>query len=174
MTDYTSDTSKKKTKFGTKARQRDDKEDRTIVYRDFRRDVGKTIKDGRKRNTCYVSDLDQIEYIFVDNVPIPVAVLEITRYDFDENKLAPHSWAKYRTSILNRYFTRDAQGKFIVNIAKNLNCLAYIVLFRCDVESFWVFDLLNNNHFWKHFSKDEYIEWLVTLREHGIRTHMNE
>ena len=162
---------KKTTKSGAKARQRDDKEDRTIAYRDFRREVGKVIKDGRKRNTCYVSDLDQIEYIFVDNIPVPLAIFEITRYDFDESELAPHSWAKYRTSILDRYFTRDAQGKFIVSIAENLDCAAYIVLFRYDTESFWVFDLLNNNHFWKHFNKDEYTQWLIDLRAEGVKRY---
>jgi len=168
MTNYKSQSSKKKTKEGTKARQREDKEDRSLAYRDYRRMVGTSYKDGRKRKTAYVSDIDQIEYIFVDDKPVPIALFEITRYDFDEYDLQSHSWAKYRTSILDRYFSRDSQGKFIVTIAKLLNCNAYIILFRYDVQSFWIFDLMNKNAFWLHKNADEYKEWLAELRTSAL------
>ena len=174
MTDYASQKSKKTTAAGTKARQRDDKEDRSILYRDFRREVGKTEKNGRFRKTAYTSDLDQVEYLFIKDQPIPIAVFEITRYDFDEYAGPNHSWAKYRSAILDRYFLRDAQGKFIQAIAKKLECEAWIVLFRNDLESFWLFDLMHQDALWIHKDANEYKEWLVSMRERALEKIKNE
>lgn len=168
MTDYASKSSKKLTADGTKARQRDDKEDRSIIYRDFRREVGKTEKNGRFRKTAYTSDLDQVEYLFVKGEPIPIAIFEITRYDFDEYDGPNSSWAKYRSSILDRYFIRDAQGKFIQAIAEKLDCEAWIVLFRNDLESFWLFDLMHRDALWIHKDADQYKVWLADMRSRAL------
>lgn len=169
MTNYASKESKKTTKIGTKARQRDDKEDRSIAYRDFRREVGKVEKNGRLRKTAYTSDLDQIEYVFLNNKPIPIAIFEITRYDFDEYDGPNHAWLRYRSAIIDRYFKRDAQGKFIQTIAEKLDCEAWIVLFRFDLESFWLFDLMHRDALWIHKSADEYKQWLADMKERALK-----
>lgn len=174
MTDYSSKSSKKLTKDGTKARQREDKEDRSLMYRDWRREVGKTEKDGRFRKTSYTTDLDQIEYVFVKDVPIPVAILELTRYDFDEYEGTNHGWAKYRSSILDRYFIRDAQGRVIKELARLLNCEAWIVLFRHDLEAFWLFDLWHKDATWVRKTPEEYKQWLADLRTRKLETLKNE
>ena len=168
MTDYSKDSSKKKTVDGAKALQRSDTEDRSLIYRDWRRETGKTEKSGVRRKTPYVTDLDQVEFIFVDNKPVPVAILEITRYDFDEYDGHNSSWAKYRSAILDRYFIRDSQGKFIQTIATILNCEAWIVLFRNDLESFWLFDLMHRDALWVKKNSDEYKEWLANLRTKAL------
>lgn len=164
MPDYGSQSSKKKTAEGTKARQRNDTEDRSLIYRDWRREVGKTEKDGRYRKTAYTSDLDQVEYIFVKNEPIPIAIFELTRYDFDEYDGPNHSWAKYRSAILDRYFLRDAQGRFIQTVARKMEVPAFIVLFRHDLEAFWIFDLMHRDAVWVRKDAEQYKEWLAQLR----------
>lgn len=169
MTDFASQSSKKKTCIGTKARQRTDDEDRSLIYRDFRRLVGNQEKDNRIRKTAYTTDLDQVEYIFINGIPIPIAILEITRYDFDEYEGNIYSWIKYRTSILNRYFLRDAQGKVIQALAAALKCRAFIVLFRKDLGSFWIFDMIDKNADWIHKDQNEYKQWLIELREQALK-----
>lgn len=166
MVDYSKKSSKKTTADGSKAYQRGaDKEDRSLIYRNWRREVGKTEKNGRYRKTCYTSDLDQIEYVFHKDVPYPVAVFELTRYDHDEYDGPAHSWAKYRQSILDRFFLRDAQGKFVIKIAELLGCDAYIILFRKDLEAFWIFDMTHRDAQWVRKDADEYKLWLTELRD---------
>jgi len=162
--DYSDKSSKLLTADGSKALQRLDTEDRTTGYRLWRREIGKTVKDGRKRRTPYTSDLDQIEYIFVDDVPVPVGILELTRFDMDENDMPSTSWMKYRNSVWERFFLRDAQGRFITMIAKALNCQAWIVLFRHDLQSFWLFNMLDQEASWIHKDASTYQDWLVELR----------
>lgn len=152
---------KKKTEAGTKAYQRTDTEDRSLVYRNFRRE---TVKKGSRRSTCYTSDLDQIEYVIVKDEIHPVAILELTRYDFDEYDGPPQRWAKYRSAVLERYFYRDAQGKFVQTMAKKIGVPAYIVLFRNDVKSFWLFDVCDPKALWIHKDEDEYKNWLQDLK----------
>lgn len=156
---------KKLTASGAKARQRDDTEDRTLVYRDWRREV---VGRGKRRATCYTSDLDQIEYVIVKNVPIPVAILELTRYDHDEHDGPSQSWAKYKSAILDRYFFRDAQGRFVKVMAERMGVPAYIVLFRKDLGSFYLFDMIDPRANWVHMEPDEYKEWLCQLKADAI------
>lgn len=174
MPDYSKKSSKKKTVAGDKAYQRDDKEDRSLGYRLFRRELGKSLKDGRYRKTPYTSDIDQVEFIFHDKKPIPVAVLEITRYDFDEYDGPAHSWAKYRQAILDRYFLRDSQGQFIQMISNKLGCEAWIVLFRHDLKAFWLFDVMHKDANWIRKTDEEYQEWLVDLRTKNMEKLDNE
>ncbi len=152
---------KKLTASGAKARQRSDNEDRTLAYRDWRREV---VGRGHRRSTCYTSDLDQIEYIIVDNIPIPVAILELTRYDHDEHDGQSQSWAKYKSAILDRYFFRDAQGRFVKVMAERMGVPAFIVLFRKDLGSFYLFDMIDPHVNWVHMEPDEYKEWLCQLK----------
>lgn len=168
MADYGSKESKKLTEAGTKAYQRKDREDRSLDYRMRRRELGKTEKNGRLRKTPYTSDIDQVEYIFYKNEIYPVAILELTRYDFDEYDKPAPSWAKYRSSIITRYFTRDSQGRFCQKMAELLQCGAYIVLFRNDLKSYWIFDMLDQRGIWEHKTPEEYSKWLADLKENKI------
>jgi hypothetical protein len=173
MPDFSKQSSKKKTEAGTKARQRNDTEDRSLIYRDWRREVGKTEKNGRFRKTGYTSDLDQVEYIFYKNEVHPIAIFELTRYDFDEYDGANHSWAKYRSSILDRYFLRDAQGKFIQTVARKMELPAFIILFRNDLEAFWIFDLMHRDAVWERKDAEQYKEWLADLRTQALEKLTN-
>lgn len=152
---------KKTTASGAKAYQREDKEDRTLLYRNWRREV---VSKGSRRSTCYTSDLDQIEYVIINDEVHPVAIFELTRYDDDENNFKEQSWAKYRSAILDRFFYRDAQGKFVRKMASLLGIPAFIVLFRKDLESFWTFEMTDNMATWKHKTPEEYRDWLAHLK----------
>lgn len=168
MPDYSSQSSKKKIEGGVKARQRDDNEDRSLIYRDFRRE---TVKKGEKKKTCYTSDVDQVEYIIVKGETIPVAILEITRYDFDEGDRPSQSWAKYLSAVLDRYFFRDNQGRFVKTIAAKLGIPAYIVLFRHDLEKFWIFDMCDTKALWIYKGKEEYRDWLAEIKLKALELH---
>ena len=97
-------------------------------------------------------------------MPIPVAILELTRYDFDEYDRESQSWAKYRSAILDRYFFRDAQGRFIKVMSERMGVPAFIVLFRKDLGSFWLFDMCDPKALWIHKEPEEYKEWLCTMK----------
>ena len=161
MTDYSSRKSSIQTESGTKARQRSDTEDRSLVYRDWRREA---VAKGKKRDTCYTSDLDQVEYVIHKGEVFPVAILELTRYDMEETDMAAHSWAKYRQAVLERYFVRDAQGKFIQKISSLLQVPAYIVLFQKNLTSFWLFDVNDQKALWIHKTPEEYKAWLIEIK----------
>ena len=158
---------KKLTENGTKARQREDTEDRSLPYRDWRRTAGST-KVGARRSTCYTTDVDQVEFVIVKNEVHPVAVIDITRFDDDEYTKKPESWAKYRQAVLDRYFFRDSQGQFMRCVANKMGVPAYLVLFRKDVKSFWVFEMTKNDADWIHMSDEEYYEFLKKLKTDAL------
>ena len=162
---------KKKTSTGAKARQRDDDEDRSLVYRDWRREV---VGKGKKRSTCYTCDLDQVEYVIVKQEIHPVAIIELTRYDQDEYAGSSQSWAKYRSAVLDRYFFRDSQGRFVKKMAELIGVPAYLVLFRKDVESFWIFDMCCKDALWVKKDADEYREWLCEMKTKAIERIKSE
>lgn len=158
---------KKMTESGTKARQRDDTEDRSLPYRDYRRVAGAT-KQGSRRSTCYVTDVDQVEFVMVKDEVHIVAIIDITRYDDDEYSKKPESWAKYRQAVLDRYFFRDAQGQFMRAVATKLGVPAYLVLFRKDAKSFWIFEMTKKDADWVHMSDEEYYEFLKKLKSDAL------
>lgn len=126
-----------------KAHQRDDVEDRAAVYRKWRRTL-----------TFYgaVSDIDQIEW----RSDVPVAVFELTRTD-GQGDPGP----SYLNAILER-FKRDKQDVRAVTVGNALGVTAWIVLFRCDVGKFWVYNLTDCRGWWS-LTADGYAEWLQTL-----------
>jgi len=150
MTDWTSDDSKKFVP-GTrsKARQRDDKEDRTIAYRDWRRTFPK--------GSPFTTDLDQIEIRRIDGQLQPVAVLELTRTD----GTGPVGQG-YLNAITDRFYKRDGQAALAVHLADRLDCKAAIVLFREDLTEFWVFNLSDRDG-WFHMTAAQYQRWISRL-----------
>ena len=156
---------KELTEKGTKARQRKDREDRSLIYRDWRREA---VSRGQRRQTCYTCDLDQIEYVFIKDEPHPVAILELTRYDHDEHDGTSQQWARYKAAVLDRYFFRDSQGRFVKAVAKGLGIPAYIILFRKDLKSFNIFDMVDPKANWIHKNDDEYRRWLCDLKSNFL------
>lgn len=134
-----------------KTRQREDREDRLSTYRSWRWNIpGKN----------YVCDADQIEYRITDGKIVPVALLELTRYDGD---LDPTP--NYLKAITNRFNLRDGQGNVARFLAGKLGCHAYIVLFRHNLNMFWLYDLTDNRGWWR-MNLQSYQYWL----DHSCRT----
>ena len=163
---------KKLTDGGGKAMQRTgDTEDRSLPYRSFRREV---CKKGSKKETPYTCDIDQVEYIISKDQVYPVALIDITRYDQDEYAGKPESWSKYRAAVLDRYFFRDNQGNFMRTIANMLKIPAYLVLFRKDVQSFWVFEMTRKDADWVRMDQEEYMNFLKKLRTDAFQKLQEE
>ena len=144
---------------GSKARQRNDIEDRAADYRKWHRELGQGI---------YVMDIDQFEYRIVDDGIVPVAILELTRFDDGVNLNK-----RYFESILNRFNKRDVQGRLITYIAEKLSCHAWIVLFKYDLSEFHLFNLTENRgRGWYHdISAERYADWIT---EHNCGMNINE
>lgn len=131
---------------GQKAYQREDREDRSLVYRDWLRTIP---VDG------FFMDLDMIKFKNIDGVPTPVAVTELTRCDREEITEA------YLDAIEDRWFHRDNQASVILSVASKLEVPAYLVCFQKDLKWMWVFSFRIRG--WKKFSPKEWAEFLDVL-----------
>ena len=135
---------------GVKTLQRMDNEDRTLGYRNWRREIAKS---------PYCNDIDQVEWVVNDeNWIIPVALLELTRVD--SNTENPN----YFSAILTR-FREQGQGSFAEAMGRMLNCDAYIVAYAADLSHMHLYNL-SQGRGWKKFTRDEYMQWIQGLRDH--------
>ena len=132
-----------------KGKRRADTEDRAAAYRQWRWNF----------RSAYVSDIDQVEWRIVDGKVEPVLLLELTRFDGD-NQPAPG----YFDAITAR-FRREGQGRAAVTFASMLGVDAVIVLFRHNLEDFWLYNLTIGEG-WYHLGRDCYRRWLEA-KHHG-------
>jgi hypothetical protein len=145
---------KKTNSAGAKIRQRTDVIDRRQRYSDWRYEISE------HHPKLYMQDVDYVEYGFDENGDIVFyASMEITKADDD--KIIGEG---YLNSILKRYGTRDAQGKFSRTVAERLGVSAYIVLYKEACKEFWVYNLSVDNGKWHHATEDEFIHFLKVLR----------
>ena len=151
---------------GAKTRQRRDNEDRAKAYRLWRH--------GRGGRSACVCDIDQLEYRYVDGIPVPVGILEITRYD--GNVADPP--AEYLDRIIERYEERDGQARACRRWAEMLGVEAWIVLFRHSIaevgpgffdHDFWIYQLTDPNAGWFAISQPQYDNFLRKLAERALR-----
>lgn len=131
---------------GAKAQQRTDNEDRSLAYRQWHRTLGPEL-------IC--SDVDQIEWRFVDGKPKAVAVLELTRIDEGDGSPA------YRDAIIERFTKRDGQATLIRTVGAALHAPAWIVLFRRDLAKFWLYNLDKPAAGWTELTRAVYTLWLT-------------
>lgn len=134
---------------GVKAAQHRSTEDRTRVYREWRRTLGPGL---------YVNDVDHVEWRMVDGHVVPVALLELTRV----NGLAPVP-PTYLDRILDRMCDRDPQAKFACEIAARIGVSAFVVVFRWDCGAFWVYNLSARRGWWS-LTPEKYRTWIEGLR----------
>lgn len=125
------------------------KEDRSIAYTDWHREIGPDFP-------C--QDIDQIEYRIIDGKIIPILMLELTRYDY-ENEPAD----QYFNAILERF--NKSQRKAATCFAELLGVDCVIVLFKFDLTRFWLFNLTTDQG-WYSLDEDRYKKW---LKEHKGR-----
>ena len=133
---------------GPKQQQRADNEDRSIIYRQWRRGIG---------GSFYVIDLDQVEFTIRDDKLVPYAVIEITKAD---QALVEGA---YLAAALERMTIRDVQGWAVCQLAEMLNVKAWFVVFNKDCSRFWVYNLTDEVA-WVEMNEIQYIDWLRGLR----------
>jgi hypothetical protein len=147
--DWKDPSTKHLTDVGSKGMQRTDKEDREIAFREWHMSLGRQ----------YTSiNVDDLEYRIVgdgDDDIIFKAVLEITRVDHDDviND-------NYLQAILDRYETRDAQGRVIRRVAKLLGVKVWIVLWRYSLQEFCLYNLTDRRGWFKNISKPVCAKWI--------------
>jgi hypothetical protein len=137
---------KKYNSSGQKAYQRDDKEDRSLVYRNWLRTIP---------SNGFFLDIDLVKWRYVDGVPVPVAITELTRCDSET------AGQSYLDAIINRWYVRDKQGVMIEKAAELMGVPAFLVLFQKDMKWTWVFSLQTKE--WKYYPAEEWAEFLMTL-----------
>ncbi len=157
MTDWADSISRAVNEHGNKEQQRADDEDRTKEYRQWHRTI-----PAYKDHNLSVADVDYIEYTVIDDkgTLIPHAVIELTRLDGD-NPLLPQT---YLDSVISRFVTRDKQHVLPRMVAEGLHVKAWLVLFRHNLQDFWVYNLTDETGWWDR-NEDGYIRWLHSLRD---------
>ena len=145
----------KRTAVGTKAQQIDNNIDRTFAFRKWRRNIPDPAP--------YTTDVDMIEWVYVDDEPKAVAVLELTRIDY--NIKYPTVKPSYLAAIKERY--EKGQEKLACKVAQALDCCAYIVAFKEDLTQFYVCNLTRDKG-WRAMSEEGYEQWLRDLRIWGV------
>lgn len=109
------------------------------------------------RRDAYSTDIDCIEYRFVDNKIVFKAIFELTKGG--ENLKYGDS---YLSSILNRFEKKSAQGKVVRAVAELLNVPAYIVVYTDAMDKFWLYNLVTHDG-WFLYTIDELAAFIEQL-----------
>jgi|TARA_R110002074_G_scaffold400942_2_gene597639 hypothetical protein len=127
-----------------------------LSYRAYRRSFG---------SQYHVGDLDHVEWRMIDEVPTPVAILELARIG-DEDFFEHVRWR-----VLDR-FHEQLRGDFVLSMAEILRVDVYAVVFKKNLKSFWIgdlsnlnLDLVNEDDHWMQLDNSEYERWITNLGE---------
>ena len=145
-----------------KAVQRDDSDDRCLVYRDMRRTLSK--------DTPLTTDADQIEWVRQpDGSYRAVALFELTQRQLGTHAAEPPP--SYFQHLLRRYEQEGVQGELARTQARALGCHAYIVVFNDDASTLWVYNLSlrgrwpwQNTTPWIEMSRERFQSFLFWLK----------
>jgi len=129
---------------GQKSHQRQDSEDRSLVYRNWLR--------GNNTNKIWF-DVDLVGCTNENGKISPKIITELTRVDSEEVV-----GQGYLDAIINRWFVRDSQAMLIESVAKILGVPVYLVLYPPSVG--WLNVYSFNKKFWKLFTPDEWVKFL--------------
>lgn len=131
---------------GQKAFQRLDREDRSLVYRDWLRTVD--------TNGFWI-DLDFVKWKNINGELRPVALTDLTRTDREFVTNA------YLCAIIERILYRDKQGYMLQKIGQMLNVPVYLVLYPKSMSWTKVYDFAKKE--WLNFTIDGWTEFLKKL-----------
>jgi hypothetical protein len=132
---------KKITDSGAKAYQREDTEWRAKPYSDWHRTLDKSL---------LMTDVDFIEWRFIDGELTAVGVMEVTRVDMGKEVNQA-----YLDNIIHRFEVRDFQAKAARHVAEKLGTKVYIILFREDCSEFWTYNLTDKRG-WAHYNPQQF------------------
>lgn len=108
---------------------------------------------------CYMVDIDALEVrVRADGEIRAGAHIEMTRVDGGLSARPQ----RYLEKVLQRYENEGIQGKASRWIAARLGCHAYLVVFDCDLKTYWRFDLTDGGE-WLRLDDEHYARWLRGL-----------
>ena len=123
--------------------------DSTEFYRTWRTKLGPRY--------CCVSDIDQAEYIWVDDKVVPVAIIEIGVATYGPNPA-------YLEEALRKVAKTRGQGAINLMVATLLDVEFWLVILRNGVlDRFWVHNITNPTT-WYEWNEEQYKAWLLRLR----------
>ena len=122
-------------------------ENRALGYSNWHRTLDKSL---------YALDVDFIEWRRRNGNIVPVALIEITRVD--NNVFVGKT---YLDNIVKRY-DDGIQGLCSLKVSRALGIKAYIVLFRENLNEFWLYNL-SEKRGWTKLSQREYVGFLKSL-----------
>jgi len=94
-------------------------EARTEDYRTWRTNMG----------TAGVCDTDQIEYRFVGDKLVPMAVIELCVADYGPKAEDPDEWERFKAKLEAKVSRDRCQGKLLRLLAKSLNTPLLLVCY---------------------------------------------
>lgn len=133
---------------------RPETKDRAKEFQQWHRTLGRRL---------LASDVDLVEWRFIDGELVPVGVLEITLADCEPS-------GKYLDAIIHRYEKKDVQGRTARHVADALGCKAWIVCYTQGCEKFWVWNLTESKG-WFAMDKRQ-MELFLEGLERGIRPRL--
>tara|TARA_R110001599_G_scaffold174976_1_gene366956 strand:- start:4447 stop:4860 length:414 start_codon:yes stop_codon:yes gene_type:complete len=104
---------------------RPETKDRAREFQQWHRTLGRRL---------LASDVDLVEWRFIDGELVPVGVLEITLADSEPSQA-------YLDAIICRYEKKDVQGRTARHVANALGCKAWIVCYTEGCKRFWIYNL---------------------------------
>ena len=141
-------------KYNGKTRQLSSKEDRTYDYRTML----------MNEDRLYAIDLDLLCIKYVENKPVYVAGLELTRINDYHNGKPP---IDYFISVITRY-RQQGQKKLSVDITSKLQCPSIITAFSSDLMHFYLYNLTKDNNKWYYQNRLKHLEWHYFIRNKKI------
>ncbi len=129
---------------------RPETKDRAKEFQQWHRTLGRRL---------LASDVDLVEWRFIDGELVPVGVLEITLADCEPSQ-------SYLDAIICRYEKKDVQGRTARHVAKALGCKAWIVCYTQGCNNFWIYNLTERKG-WYDLNGSEMEQFLEGL-ERGI------
>jgi hypothetical protein len=130
---------------------RPETKDRAKEFQQWHRTLGRRL---------LASDVDLVEWRFIDGELVPVGVLEITLADCEPSQ-------SYLDAIICRYEKKDVQGRTARHVADALGCKAWIICYTQGCGSFWVYNLTESKG-WYDLGASEMEQFLEGL-ERGIQ-----
>lgn len=143
--------SQRKSSHGGKGRQNISREDRLYDYRCFRYSIP---------GPPYMNDIDSIEYRFVGDKIVPLAIVELTVMEYAPPSAA--ALAKFLEKTWIRWFKTDSQGRFVKEMARRLDLPAYLVVLEPGAYIFH-HTKIEATPAWRRLDREQYTNWIEGL-----------
>jgi len=151
---------RKYNQYGNKKRQNNDREDKSIDYKNLI----------YNEDSLYSTDRDLIVYKYVNNMAKIVAFLELTRIEKYPNETPPSG---YFEAILNR-FRKDSQKQIGDILSKACGAPTIIIAMSLDLQRFYLYNLTKDDNKWHTQNVIEHLKWHYKIRDMIAPNHLED